>query len=1072
MKISDISIRRPVFATMMIGALLVMGAFSFMQLPVELMPDVDFPFVIVQTIYPGASAEAVETDVTEAIEEAVNTISGVRHLESRSREGFSTVVVEFQLEVDGAQAAQDVREKVATVRTNLPEEIEEPLIIQYDHDAFPILSLAVTGSRSPRDITQLVKDRVKPRLEIIPGVGNVEIVGGFDREILVGLDPLKMESYGVSINDVNGAVAAANMEVPGGRIDESAREYIVRVMGRLKRVADFDNIIVKNVEGMPVYLSDIAIVSDTIAEQRSLSRYNGQTSIGINIIKQSGSNVVEMADKSKATIAGLEAELPPDIKIEVVSDNSTFITDSIHEITFNIEIGTLLAVLVIFLFLLAFRPTIIAGLSIPISIIATFTLLKFLGFTINVMTLLGLSLSVGILIDDAIVVIENIYRHLSQGKPPFKAAFEGTKEIGLAVMATTFTIMVVFLPVAFMEGIVGRFFYQFGMTVAFAVLVSLFVAFSLTPMLSSRWLKEVHGDLDRSPRLAVDKPGAWSAVKRTLNYWNQTFDAFVPKYKRLLSFSLRHRWLVMAVATLAFVSAFFLAMFVGAEFFPRTDEGRMVVTVETPAGTTINETAERMGQIEDLVKQMAEVKSSLVTIGAGNSPVTDGSIIFLLKDASERELSALELVDSTRKLLASIPGINYSVGTEEHRGGIGKSIDLSIRGDDRDDLARLAHEVQAVLQRQPGAVDVDNTLDEGKPEIQIEVNRRMADDLGLSLATIPMTVRALIEGEVVTRYKEGDDEYDVRVKLDDRFRESTEQVGRILIESDKKIPGQEVFLVPLDRVARLEKRASIGEFRRYDRQDEVRVNGNVTADAFSGTVTQQAMLEISHIPLPAGYRILAGGEEEIRQESNKNIFSALILAVIFIYLVLASQYESFFDPLSIMFSLPLSLVGAIAALWLTNTSLSIMSLIGIVMLMGLVTKNAILLIDFVKQQRANGVARTEAILIAGPIRLRPILMTTFATVFGMLPLALGIGPGAELRAPMARAAIGGMISSTLLTLVVVPVVYTVIEDARAIPGRFFRWLYAKLTGKAKGELPVVTDATKQEQADEQFDRAK
>ncbi|UCE25591.1 MAG: efflux RND transporter permease subunit [Candidatus Zixiibacteriota bacterium] len=1059
MKISDISIRRPVFATMMIGALLVVGAFSYFQLPVELMPDVDFPFVIVQTVYPGASAEAVETDVTETIEEAVNTISGVRHLESRSREGFSQVVVEFQLETDGAQAAQDVREKVATIRAELPEDIEEPLIIQYDNDAFPILSLAITGSRSPRDITQLIKDRIKPRLEVIPGVGNVEIIGGFEREILVALNPEEMESYGVSINDVQGAVSAANMELPGGRIDESAREYMVRVMGRLKRVADFDNIIVKNVNGMPIYLSDIAAVSDTIAEQRSLSRFNGETSIGLNIIKQSGSNVVEMAEKSKVTIARLEGELPPDIRIEIVNDNSTFITDSIHEIMFNIRIGTLLAVLVIFLFLLDFRPTIITGLSIPISIIATFTLLKFLGFTINVMTLLGLSLSVGILIDDAIVVIENIYRHLSQGKSPFKAAFEGTKEIGLAVMATTFTIMVVFLPVAFMEGIVGRFFYQFGMTVAFAVLISLFVAFSLTPMLSSRWLKETHGNPEEAPDLAKRKKGLWTGILRVLNLWNRAFDAVVPKYKMLLGYALRVRWLVMVVATLAFFAAIYLVQFVGAEFFPRTDEAKMVVTVETPPGSTIEETAECMAQVEEVVKEMPEVTASLVTIGAGNSPVTDGTVLFLLTDASERELSALQIIDSTRKLLAGIPGIKYSIGTEEHRGGMGKSIDLSIRGDDRDELARIAHQVQDLLINQPGAVDVDNTLEEGKPEIQIEVDRTMADDLGLSLATIPMTVRALIEGEVVTRYKEGDDEYDVRMKLDDRFRESSEQVGRILVESDKTIPGQDMFLVPLDRVARLDKQTSIGEFRRYDRQNEVRVNGNVLADAFAGTVTQAAMDSISQIELPTGYRILAGGEEEIRQESNQNIFSALILAVIFIYLVLASQYESFFDPLSIMFSLPLSLVGAIIALWITKSSLSIMSLIGIVMLMGLVTKNAILLIDFVKQQREKGVPRTDAILIAGPIRLRPILMTTFATVFGMLPLALGLGPGAEMRAPMARAAIGGMISSTLLTLVVVPIVYTLIDD--------FVGLFRK-----KKVQPSVIEGSVEKELDEQFNRAK
>jgi len=1060
MKISDISIRRPVFATMMIGALLVVGAFSYYGLPVELMPNVDFPFVIVQTVYPGASAEAVETDVTERIEEAVNTISGVRHLESRSSEGFSQVVVEFQLEIEGAVAAQDVREKVATIRADLPEDIEEPLIIQYDNDAYPILSLAITGSRSPRDITQLIEDRVKPRLEVIPGVGNVDIIGGFEREILVSLNPEKMEAYGISINDVHNGVAAANMEVPGGRIDESAREYMVRVMGRLTRVKDFEKIIVKNVEGMPVYLGDIAVVSDTIAEQRSLSRYNGETSIGLNIVKRSGANVVEMADKSKLTIAELLEELPPDIKIDIVDDNSRFITDSIHEIMFNIRVGTLLAVLVIFLFLLDMRPTIITGLSIPISIIATFTLLKFLGFTVNVMTLLGLSLSVGILIDDAIVVIENIYRHLSQGKSPFKAAFEGTKEIGLAVMATTFTIMVVFLPVAFMEGIVGRFFYQFGMTVAFAVLISLFVAFSLTPMLSSRFLKTNHGNPDKSPDLSDRKQGLWTRFLRFLGFWNRAFDAIVPVYKRMLAFSLRMRWLIMLLAAAAFLLSLVAVALVGAEFFPRTDEGRMIVTVETPPGSTLEETSERMAEIEAVVKELPEVTSSLVTIGAGNSPVTNGSILFLLTDLGERELSALQIIDSTRYLLRTIPGINYSIGTQEHRGGGGKSIEISIRGDDRDDLTRLAHRVQSILYNSPGAVDVDNTLEEGKPEIQIEVDRKMADDLGLSLAAIPMTVRALVEGEVVTRYKEGDDEYDVRVKLDERFRTSADQVGRIMVESDKKVAGKDVFLVPLNRVAQMDKLTSIGEFRRYDRQKEVRVNANVPAGAFAGTVTGQLMEEVSQIPLPPGYVIAPTGEEEIRQESNKHIFNALILAIVFIYLVLASQYESFVDPLSIMFSLPLSLVGAFFALKITNTSLSIMSLIGIVMLMGLVTKNAILLIDFVKQQRAKGVSRTDAILTAGPIRLRPILMTTFATVFGMLPLALGIGPGAELRAPMARAAIGGMISSTLLTLVVVPVVYTLLDDA------------VNLFRRNKKHPETVEAAALDEKMDEQFNRAK
>lgn len=1035
MKLSDVSIKRPVFATMMIGALLVLGMFSYNELSVEMFPEVDFPIVVVQTVYPGASAEAVETEVTKKIEEAINQISGVRHIESSSREGYSVQKVEFLLEVDGTIASQDVREKVAGIRASLPEDIEEPIVSQVDLNAQAIMSLALSGRRSPREITQLADDVIKPRLEPIPGVGQVQIIGGSDREIRILLDPDMMEAYGVSVGNVRKALVASNLEVPGGRVEESSREYLVRLQGRVTRVEQFDSVIVKNKNGAPVYLSDLARVVDTIAEQRSLSRFNGQSAIGMNIIKQSGANVVQMAARTREVIAELQKEMPPDIDIRIVNDNSNFIEDSIHEIITNIQIGTLLAVLVIFLFLLDSRPTLITGLSIPISIIGTFTAMKFLGFSINFMTLLGLSLAVGILIDDAIVVVENIYRHLDEGKSPIKAALDGTKEIGLAVSATTFAIVMVFLPVAFMEGIVGRFFYQFGMTVAVAVLISLFVAFSLTPMLSSRMLKTTRAS-STDPGAAPSMLGRlWQRIRKVLNLWNRGFDKLKPRYRTLLAYSLRQRWLVLLLAAGTFALAIYLGGRLGSEFMPQADEGRMYVTIGTPPGTDLDQTSKRFEQVEQILSEFDEVTGTFVKIGGGNTAVTEGSILVRLTDAAERELSAIQLMDSVRLLLGNIPGIKYSVSKESGEGGRGKPIEISIRGENLDELSRLVHEVQAIARSVPGCTDIDNTMEEGKPEVRIVVDRQAADDLGLDLSVIAMTIRSLVEGDVVTRFKEGDEEYDVRLQLDMPFRNSMADLGRIRIESETELPGGDKMLIPLDRVATLTRETDIGKYNRYDRKREVRVNANAMAGAFSGSIAQRILDSAATLQLPPGYDIGPVGTQEFMEESFTNIGKALLLAIVFIYLLLASQYESFFDPLSIMVSLPLSLVGAILGLLLFQSSLSIMSMIGIVMLMGLVTKNAILLIDFVKQQRAKGLSRTEAILIAGPIRLRPILMTTFATVFGMLPLALGLGPGAEMRSGMARAVIGGMISSTVLTMVVVPVVYSVVDD---IVGFLFR----------------------------------
>jgi HAE1 family hydrophobic/amphiphilic exporter-1 len=978
---------------MMILAFIVLGSTSFYQMNIDLMPEIDFPFVIVQTIYPGAGAEAVETEVTKRIEDAINPIEGLKHITSYSQEGYSLIFAEFVLEKDGQTAAQEAREKVAAIRSELPDDIDEPIIARFDPHSEPIISLTVSGKRPLREITTFTKEEIKKRLESIPGVGAVTLVGGFEREINVFLDIDKMESYEIPIEDVKMAIQAANLEIPGGRVEEDNYEYLVRTVGKLTRVSQFENIVIDNPHGQPVYLRDIADVIDGIEEQRSMARVNGEPSVTLDIARQSGANTVRIAEAVKSEIERFKEELPPDLDINIVMDNSIFIEDSIHEILTNIIFGGLLAIVVIFLFLADIRSTIISAVAIPTSIIATFTLMKLLGFTLNMLSLMGLSLAVGLLIDDAIVVIENIFRHLDQGKPPMKAAFEATKEIGLAVMATTFSIVVVFLPVAFMRGIVGRFFYQFGMTVAFAVLVSLFVAFSLTPMLSSRFLKK-EGAEAGGPKFILARL-VWRFYRRVLKVispWNRFFTNLNTRYQVALRWSLNHRLIVIVLAVVTFVGALALGGFVGTEFFPQSDRGEIYITVETPPGTDLEATSERIAAVEKLLTSLDEVDLIFTTIGAGQEPVNSGRIFVQLVDREQRSISALRLVDSVRNLISIIPGIKYAVSPGETGGPGGKPVVISIRGSDLDIIAELTRQVQQIFEQTPGTVDIDNTLDEGKPELRITVDRGKANDLALNVFGIASAIRAFVDGDVVTRFKEGDEEYDVRIRLREAQRASTPDIGRLLIASNKEISGKRSFLVPLSHVAKIEKASSIGNYIRYDRLREGNVNSNVSSGAFSGSIVNEIYARAQELNIPPGYHIDIAGTGEIMAESFANIFLALFLAIIFVYLLLASQFESFFDPFSIMFSLPMSLIGAIVALLIFGDSMSIISLIGIILLMGLVTKNAILLIDFTKQNRRRGKSRTEAILIAGPIRLRPILMTTFAMIFGMLPLALGMGP--------------------------------------------------------------------------------
>lgn len=1040
MYLSNTAIKRPVFATMVILALIVLGVASYIQMNVDLFPDIDFPYVVATTVYPGAGPEAVASDVTQKIEDAVNPIAGVEHIQSTSQEGVSQVVIQFTLETKALQAAQDVREKVATIRGDLPRDIEAPIIQRFDPSSEPIVSLVISGQRSAKELTTIAKNDVQKRLESIEGVGSVDILGGSERAFQVSLDLDAMNARMLTFNDVSNAIAASNFELPAGRLNQGPSEMLVRTMGRFESLDDIKNVIVKNSNGKVIRLGDIAAVSDTIKERRSLSRFNGREAVTIQITRQSGSNTVKVAETIKRSLKEIQKLLPADIKVDVVQDNSTFIRESLADVQTTIIYGGILAILVIFLFLRNIPSTLISAIAIPTSIISSFTFMRILGFTINFMSLIGLSLAVGLLIDDAIVVIENIYRHMAQGESPWEAAKNGTSEIGLAVMATTFSVVVVFVPVAFMSGIVGRFFYQFGLTVAISVLVSLFVAFTLTPMLSSRFLKkEKH----------IEK-GSKNPIKIILYYWNRAFEKFGDIYRYALRWVLRHRAITLLGALAGFGISLILGWaFLGNEFIPAQDRADLYVNFRSAAGSSLDRTAWLAEQLEHKIAAHKDViRYQLLTIGGTYTPVNEGSIYVKLVDKGKRKQSVFAFSTDLRNELSAIPGLTISVAMEQSHGG-GQPIEYSVRGPDFVKLKALATRVESVMEKAPGAVDVENSEKQARPEFRVAIDRQVADDLGLNLAIIGTTVRSLVDGANISRFKDGDEEYDINVRLAPEYRTDIEDLNSIYVPSVKKVRGDD-FSVPLRQVADIYESAAPTEIRRYDRQREIRVGSNLAAGYVLSDIMGHVQANRAALNIPAGYIVTTVGEAEIMQESFKSIFFALFLAIIFIYLLLASQFESFLDPFSMGMSLVMAPVGAILALIIFGSPVSVMSLIGIVLLMGLVTKNAILLIDFIKQARRRGMDRTEAILQAGPIRLRPIMMTSLAMIFAMLPLAFAIGPGAELRAPMAQAVIGGLTSSTLLTLIIVPIVYTLLDDIVSFVTGKRRKSRTKTAGPASG----------------------
>ena len=1023
MKLTQIAVDNPVFATMMMVALLVMGLFSYRQLGIDQFPNVDFPIVVVTTDYPGASPETVESEISRKIEESVNAIAGLKTLTSRSLEGRSIVIAEFELSVPSPVAMQDVREKVQMVRAAFRSDIKEPLIQRFNPDDQPIVSIAVRSDvRSVRDLTTLADQIIIKRLQTVRDVGRATIAGGLKRQINIELDPGRMHALRVGVNDIMRAIKDENQNFPAGNVQRGNDDRVIEVTGRVVDPGDFADLIVARRGQAPVYLRQVATVVDGQQELENVAMLNGERALAIDVVKTQGSNTIEVARGIRRTVAELQATLPQDVKLEIVRDSSRGIQNSVNNVQQTMVEGGLLTIAIVFLFLHSWRSTVITGLALPISVFGAFMVMAAFGFTLNVLTLMALSLAVGILIDDAIVVRENIMRHIGFGKTHRQAAIDGTNEIGLAVLATTFCIVAVFLPVAFMGGIIGRFFFQFGVMVSAAVLISLFVSFTLDPMLSSVWYDpQAHGN----GRFARIVNGAQERANGV--------------YRSVLGWSLRWPKTTLLIALATFVGSFALPKYIGFEFVPQADLGEQVVSIETPVGSSLEYTEAKLRQVEAALREFPEIDYTYGTVNTGYANGKNQASIYLkLKPLKQRTRSPDQLAQPIRERLGAIPGILASINIPGGPGGgVQKQLQLSLQGPDTNVLDSLSQDVMKRAADIRGMVDLDRNLKAAKPILSVRLRRDAASDLGLGSAAVAQSLRPLFAGDETSLWRAPDGEnYMVMVRLPTDDRTGIADLHRVWFTAGTEANGLP-RMVHIAQIADVVTDVGASQINRRDLNREVQITANVFGRS-AGEVSSDLQKILTDMKLPPGYRFVFGGSTKDIAESAAYAGQALLMAVILIYLILASQFGRFLQPIAIMMSLPMSLIGVFLGLLIAGTTLNIFSAIGFIMLMGLVTKNAILLVDFFNQARARGVPVNEALLEAGSIRLRPILMTTLAMVFGMMPLALGLGEGAAQRAPMAHAVIGGLISSTLLTLVVVPVVLVYIDRIGLWATRRFR----------------------------------
>ncbi|MDY7538905.1 efflux RND transporter permease subunit [Undibacterium sp. 5I1] len=1012
MWITKVSIQNPVFATMMMVALVVLGLFSYQGLGLEQMPDVQSVGVSIQVQYPGASPEIVENDITKPVESVVNTVSGVKRILASSFEGRATLWVEFQLSVNPDKVLQEVRDKIAQIRPSFPKDVKDPFIVRggSDGNESPVVEMSVSSpTRSLRELSTLTDQVISKKIQSVPGVGRVDVRGAVVRQVQVKLSPDRMAANNVGVNEVLTAIQVTNQNIPAGLITQGANDQLVRLEAKITDPRGFNKIIVARRANAPVYLEQVADIQDGEREEFSISRVNGVRAISISVTKIQDANIVEVGDGIIDAIADLRSRLPKDVIINVNYNNADSVKQSLSGVKETILEGAALTILIVFLFLHSWRSTVITGLTLPISVIATFIALKAFGFTLNFLTLMALSLCIGLLIDDAIVVRENIVRHLGMGKGHKKAAEDGTNEIGLAVMATTFAIVAVFVPVAFMKGMIGRYFFQFGITVTVAVLVSLFVSFTLDPMLSSVWHDPAEGRFKRLP---------W--LERIMENIEHGIDKLHHLYGRVLQLVLRKRKTTLALAFSLFIGSFFLLPFIGSEFAPETDNSQISLNLKTPVGSSLIYTNEKTIQVEAILKLMPEIVTMTTSVGVDGERNTAQINLKLTEPRISHRKLQKEIESMIRQRLKSVPGIELGVG-------FNKPIYVAILGPDADKLQGVIDQIMLKIGAIKGIADLESSLTGANPTVLVKVNNELANDLGLSVQQIGSALRPFVAGDTIGQWLAPDGQnYEINVQLPKSGRQKISDLGDLSLASSRIDANGKPIMVPLRQVVQFIPGTSPRVIKRQDLQRRAAIYANVEGRA-AGDVGTEVQELVKKIELPPGYRFDVGGQTKEMQDSFNSALAALGIAVIFIYLILASQFGSFLQPLAIMTSLPFSLIGVLFALLITGSTLNIFSIIGFIMLMGLVTKNAILLVDFINQSQRQGMSQYDAILAAGQVRLRPILMTTLAMIFGMLPMAIGLSDGAESQAPMGRAVIGGIITSTLLTLLVVPITYTYLD---------------------------------------------
>ncbi len=1055
MRLTEIAIKRPAFITMVFVALAVLGLYSYNQMGVDLLPKMDWPIVSVVTVYPGAGPKEVENDISKPLEDGLSTLNNIDNIRSYSRENVSVVVVQFSFSTNLDVAVNDVERNVDMVRSTLPREAEAPKIQKADLNSFPILRISTEGSMSPTALYQFIKDNVQPALEQVPGVAAIALVGGQQREIRVEVDNSKLRAYNISLMQVAQALGSDNLDFPAGTVTAATREFTVRLSGKFESLDQLRNMVIAATSQGVVHLNDIADIKDTYKkEDQTFSRIEGTSAIGLIIQKTSDANSVLTSDGVRKELESLERIYSDrNLKFTIAQDITQFTRDSINEVRRDLGLAILMVTITLFLFLRSVRNSLIVLLSIPTSLISAFVFMYAMGFTINLVSMMGIALVIGILVDDSIVVLENIHRHMEKGEDKKTAAINGRSEIGFAAIAITLVDVVVFLPIAMVGGLVGKIFREFGLTIVFSTLISLFVSFTLTPMLASKWSK-------------VTRYDRMTFVGRFIIWFEEFQRRLDAGYRKLLDWALKRRKTVLAISSIALVVSLIPLPLhlIGTEFMPQADRGEFALNIEMPVGTPIEKTDETIAVIEDQLKKDANIEQFFSTVGMSEQMLSTsttpniGQIQIKLVPAWKRKVSTDQEMAYVKSVADNYPGVTGRASVIALWGTAGYApLDVEIQGGNLSEVVAASQKISDVMAKTDGVTDIKSTWENARPELQVIVDREKAASFGLTLADVAAVLQTAIQGNVITKYSDNGTDYDVRLQLSERDRNRPSDIENLTLMTRA---GKQVYL---NQIANVVSGNGPIEIDRKDRERLVTILGNLTGSRSLGDVTRDIKAGIAPMNLPSDIKVVYAGDNKNMSDMFRDMMLALGMAILFVYMIMVSLFESYAHPFTIMFSLPVALVGGLSALLLSGQTLNIFSMIGVIMSMGLVTKNAILLVDYTNTLRSRGYRMTDAILEAGPTRLRPIIMTTATMVFGMLPLALGLGAGADLRQSMAIIVIGALISSTLLTLILVPVMYTYMDGLKVKFPALFRevkWL-SLLKGKPRPQYVVpLADAEK------------